>query len=304
MAEEVTKTTAEEVAVKKKKGLSKGAKAVIIIASILVFLIIVALVGGVIYLHYYCETKEYDIVSLSEYTDEDINLVAHRGFSAVAPENTAPAYEEAGKAGFDGAECDIYMTSDGVWVIQHDPNTYRMMDINSFIENITYDELLTYTYDNGSNIENYPDLKICTLEEYLEVCKEYGMTPVVELKGTNNTEHYDKVVETIEETGMEDEVVFISFHIENLQLMRELTDATLYYLVYTISDEDIEDALALGGSVGLDFDASKDGNTPEVIDGARNAGLLLGAWTVDDIDTALYLIDNDVRMITTNAITH
>ena len=42
--------------------------------------------------------------------------MAHRGFRAVAPENTAPAFEEAGKAGYYGAECDVYRTADGVWV--------------------------------------------------------------------------------------------------------------------------------------------------------------------------------------------
>ncbi len=296
-----------ETSLEKKKGFknwSKGKKAALIIVCVLVFLIIVALVGGLIYLHMYCETKEYDIVSISDVTDSDVTLVAHRGFSAMAPENTTASFTEAGKAGFDGAECDVYRTADGVWVIQHDITTYRMMDKSSFIEKTTYDDLMTYNYDNGSNIDQYPNLKICTLDEYLEVCNEYDLIPVIELKGANNTEHYDEIVESVVNAGMEEKVVYISFHVENLQEMRKLSDATLYYLVYTIDDEAIETALALGGKCGLDFDGNKDGNTKEIIEKAQGAGLLLGAWTIDTLDAAQSLIENNVTLITTNAITH
>lgn len=297
-----------DTASKKKKGgfksLSKAKKAIIIIACILLFLFVVAIAGGLVALHIYCEPKEYDIISLSDYTGEDATIVAHRGFSAVAPENTAAAFEEAGKAGFDAAECDIYRTSDGVWVIQHDVNTYRMMNKSSFVEKTTYEKLMTYYYDNGANIENYPDLKICTLDEYLAVCSEYEMVPVIELKGTGNTEHYDEVVASVEKAGLEDSVVYISFHIENLQKMRALSDAALYYLVYTIDDEAIETALALGGKCGLDFNGNKEENTAEVIKAAQDKGLLLGAWTIDTADAALSLMGNGVTLITTNAITH
>ncbi|MCD7722786.1 MAG: hypothetical protein LUH82_02380 [Clostridiales bacterium] len=286
------------------KGLSKAKQALIIIACTVLFLFIVAIIGGLVALHMYCETKDYNIISLSDYTDEQVTLVAHRGFSAVAPENTTAAFEEAGIAGFDAVECDIYRTADGVWVVHHDTNTYRMMDESAFIEKITYEELLTYNYDNGSNIENYPNLKICTLDEYLAVCSEYSMTPVIELKGEDNTEHYDEVVASVENAGLADNVVYISFHIENLQKMRSLCNAALYYLVYTIDDEAIETALALGGECGIDFNGNKEDNTKEVIEKAQNAGLLLGAWTIDTADSALNLIDCGVTLITTNAITH
>ena len=48
-------------------------------------------------------------------------------------QNMLPAFEEAGKAGFTGAECDTYRTKDGVWVISHDSHTYRMMDQHAFV---------------------------------------------------------------------------------------------------------------------------------------------------------------------------
>ena len=174
-----------------KRKWSKGKKIAVIVSAIVAFLLVVAIIGGTAALNWYCKPKQYNVISVSEVTSADVTLIAHRGFSAVAPENTAPAFEEAGLAGFGAAECDIYRTKDGVWVISHDINTYRMMDKSAFVESLTYDELMKFTYDNGSNIENYPDLKVCTLDEYLEICARYDMVPVIELKGKNNTDHYD-----------------------------------------------------------------------------------------------------------------
>lgn len=285
-----------------KKKWSKGKKIAVIVSAVIACLLAVVITAGVFVLNWYCETKEYNVMSISEITSSDVTLIAHRGFSAVAPENTAPAFEEAGIAGFGAAECDIYRTKDGVWVISHDINTYRMMDKSSFVEKITYDELMEYNHDNGSNIENYPNLKICTLDEYLEICAKYGMVPVIELKGKNNTEHYDEVVASVEKYGLTDRVVYISFHLENLQKLRALSDATLYYLVQVIDDEAIADALALGGRCGIDFNGNKEENTKEIVQKCIDSGLLMGAWTIDSPDSLNRMVDYGVTLITTNAI--
>ena len=285
-----------------KKKWSKGKQIAVIVSAVIACLLAVVITAGVFVLNWYCETKEYNVMSISEITSSDVTLIAHRGFSAVAPENTAPAFEEAGIAGFGAAECDIYRTKDGVWVISHDINTYRMMDKSSFVEKITYDELMEYNHDNGSNIENYPNLKICTLDEYLEICAKYGMVPVIELKGKNNTEHYDEVVASVEKYCLTDRVVYISFHLENLQKLRALSDATLYYLVQVIDDEAIADALALGGRCGIDFNGNKEENTKEIVQKCIDSGLLMGAWTIDSPDSLNRMVDYGVTLITTNAI--
>lgn len=121
-----------ETAVKKeKKKWSTGKKVAVILCSVLLALILIVVSGGLIYLHNYCQVKDYTVTAMGNH---DVTLIAHRGFRAVAPENTLPAFEEAGKAGFTGAECDTYRTKDGVWVISHDSHTYRMMDQHAFVE--------------------------------------------------------------------------------------------------------------------------------------------------------------------------
>lgn len=287
-----------------KKKLTKKQRIAVIAASVIAGLLVLAVCGGLIWLYNYCKLEDYEIIATGESTDE-IQMIAHRGFSAMAPENTAPAFEEAGKAGYWGAECDVYRTKDGVWVTTHDPVTYRVMDTTAFIEHKTYDELLAYNVDYGHNIENYPDLKLTTLDEYLQICREYDMKPIIELKGKNNTEHYDEILASVQKYDMEEDTYFISFHIENLQKMAELTDTCpLWYLVKVIDDEAIEEAKALGPNAGIDFDGNREENTQEMVQKCADAGLQLGAWTIDDPEVMQQLISWGVHTITTNCLTY
>ena len=282
-----------------KKKMSKKKKILIIVLCVILALMVLAVAAGLIALNWYCKTPDYTVYQ----TSQNVELVAHRGFRAVAPENTAPALEQAGKAGFYGAECDVYRTADGVWVIHHDPITYRMTGGFNMIEDKTYDELMSETVDNGSNIENYDSLKMCTFKEYLEICSQYSMTPVIELKSANNTEYYSELLAILAEFP-DLKPVFISFHYEDLTAMRKLTDAPCWYLVQEITDEDIKMALALGGDCGIDFNYAKEENTDEVIQKCIDAGLTVGAWTVNEPEAVDRLASLGVEYITTDNITY
>lgn len=283
-------------AIKEKKKLTKKSKILIIILSIVAFLLIATVLGGVIALNQYCKTKDYTVIS----TSDNVTLVAHRGMRSVAPENTTASFTEAGKHGYWGAECDVYRTKDGVWIISHDSHTYRMMDKSAFIEKKTYEELMDMNVDNGVNIDKYEDLKICSLEEYLDICKKYNMTPVIELKGKNNTEYYSEIVKLANQ--FEVNPVYISFHIENLQTMRRLTQCRMYYLVQKISEDDIQDAKSIE-NCGIDFNGNKDKNfKSDIIKKCQDAGLELGAWTINEEDALQKLEQYGITLITTDCI--
>ncbi len=283
-------------AIKEKKKLTKKSKILIIILSIVAFLLIATVLGGVIALNQYCKTKDYTVIS----TSDNVTLVAHRGMRSVAPENTTASFTEAGKHGYWGAECDVYRTKDGVWIISHDSHTYRMMDKSAFIEKKTYEELMDMNVDNGVNIDKYEDLKICSLEEYLDICKKYNMTPVIELKGKNNTEYYSEIVKLANQ--FEVNPVYISFHIENLQTMRRFTQCKMYYLVQKISEDDIQDAKSIE-NCGIDFNGNKDKNfKSDIIKKCQDAGLELGAWTINEEDALQKLEQYGITLITTDCI--
>lgn len=288
-----------------KKPLTKKKKIVVIVLCVL-FVLFAGIIGaGIGVWNWYCDPGEYVVQSSTIANVYDAQLVAHRGFRAVAPENSLPAFEQAGIAGFYAAECDTYRTKDGVWVIDHDGYLMRMMNKLKHVEKLTYDELKNYSLTNGINIEKYPDLRICTLDEYMQACQKYGMEAIIELKGENNQEYYGEIIDLIGKYPSV-EVVFISFQFSNLEALSKICDNELMYLVQKIEPEDIELAKGLP-NCGIDFNGNKEKNFEndgQIIKDCQAAGLKLGAWTIDDVDTMSRLLDCGVNLITTNCITY
>ncbi len=253
----------------------------------------------------YCKLAPYTVGSVKGTElegKEDLKLTAHRGFRAVAPENTLPAYEEAGKAGFWGAECDTYRTADGVWVVHHDPVTTRVMDKNYVIEFSSYDTLLKATVDFGHNVDKYPDLKICTLEDYIKKCAEYGMHAVIELKYNRNRNHYGEIVEMLKKYNVD--ASFIAFDFEDIVEIRKISDYMVFLLVEDIKDEDIEKARTLENS-GISYDCDDEKNRDGVmIKKALDAGLHTACWSAKDFETVKLMYDLGTQYITTDCITY
>ncbi len=255
----------------------------------------------------YSKLVPYKVQSVkdSSLTDEDdYVLTAHRGFRAVAPENTLPAYEEAGKAGYWGAECDIYRTRDGVWILHHDPVTTRMMDKSRVVELSTYDELLKLNYTNGHNIAKYPELKVCTLEDFFKTCAKYGMTCTVELKYNRNRQYYQEIIDLQKKYGVE--ANYIAFAFEDLVTFREITDAKLFLLVDEITDEDIAKAKTVE-NCGISYDCNNENNTANdcaMIKKVHEAGLETATWTCDSLELMEKVVRAGTKYITTNCITY
>ncbi len=255
----------------------------------------------------YSKLVPYKVQSVkdSSLTDEDdYVLTAHRGFRAVAPENTIPAYEEAGKAGYWGAECDIYRTRDGVWILHHDPVTTRMMDKSRVVELSTYDELLKLNYTNGHNIAKYPELKVCTLEDFFKTCAKYGMTCTVELKYNRNRQYYQEIIDLQKKYGVE--ANYIAFAFEDLVTFREITDAKLFLLVGEITDDNIAKVKTVE-NCGISYDCNNENNTANdcaMIKKVHEAGLETATWTCDSLELMEKLVRAGTKYITTNCITY
>ena len=113
-------------------------------------------------------------------------FIAHRGLSSEAPENTLLAFDKAGQAGFWGIETDIRKTNDGKFILLHDATFSRMCGVNKKPEDMTLDEIRELNIITGNNYDLYKNdqraTKIPTLEEYLNVCLQYNMVPVIEIK--------------------------------------------------------------------------------------------------------------------------
>lgn len=228
--------------------------------------------------------------------------IAHRGFSAVAPENSLPALAKAGEAGFWGAEFDIQRTKDGVWVLSHDANIKRMTDGRGTIQKMTYEQLQGYTFDNGANIADYEGLRIPTLAQALDECAKYDLIPCVELKKENGLEGIETVIKTLREKGAAETCVILSFSYEQLERVHALApEIRLWYLSSQVTDDALQKCKTLGA--GLDFKLGDKKNTDERLRAWQESGVEGGAWTIDTIEALDKAYQWGVRYITTNAIT-
>ncbi len=239
------------------------------------------------------------VISLSEkgLPTEDVNLVAHRGFSAVAPENSAEAFKKAGENKFFAAECDIQLTKDGVWIVNHNSDIKKMTNGEGEISQMTYDELMQYTVDGGYHAKDYPNQKLITLDEYLQICDEYKIIPQIEIKSGNNTQ-LDKIITALEKyDGMKDTAMIISFDAEILKDIKGIDNTVeLWYLTHEITDE------VITACVENDFTIAFNCNEyePEMLKKAQNNGLKLASWTVDSTKIYEELYSLGVRNFTTN----
>ena len=247
------------------------------------------------------EAGELSVYSSNKIPSGSMRMTAHRGYSSVAPENTLPAFRLAGEYGFWGAECDTSPTADGVWIIMHDDTVDRMTDGEGKVKDLTWAEISGMTIDAGSNVEDYPDTKVPTLTEYLDVCKEYCLHPVIEIKGSATVEDMDSLAELLsarEEVRM---FTIISFSRELLVRIKELLPYVPAYLLISVGDDEESIDFCKANSIdGIDFVYVLG---DDLIKNVVSSGLYTMSWTVDDIESVERLYKLGIRDVTTNSLT-
>lgn len=104
-------------------------------------------------------------------------IVAHRGYAAVALENTIASLDAAAEAGADMVEMDIQETKDGKFVVYHDKTLRRLANDSRVIGEMTLEELTSVTLTDGKHVEPLP-----SFEAYIDRAKELGIRLLVETK--------------------------------------------------------------------------------------------------------------------------
>ncbi len=239
---------------------------------------------------------------LSQKSDRDrMTLVAHRGYSAQAPENTLPAIQKAAEYGFDYVEIDIRQTKDGVWVLMHDENIKTVCDKKGKVSSYTYYDLVTCNVVRGANIQDYTSLKIPTLEQALKCCLEYNIIPMIEIKDYT-PDGIDSLLELVEKYGFTKSCSVISFDREALELVREKNkDIKIFKLVSKLSKKEMEKCLE-AENMGVSFNGNEKSNTPDKIEKLQKAGIELVCWTVDTSETMMKWVNEGITTFVTNRI--
>lgn len=242
------------------------------------------------------------LISLSDNgvgSDEDpVYLTAHRGLHALAPENSLPSFEEAVSNGYYSAECDIQLTKDNKWVVIHNAEVDGRFCQYGKVADLTLEELKTFSYNWGANLWKYKDSRIPTLEEYLDVFVGTDTRPQIEI-GIENYDMLDVIVEAIEERGLVDQAIVLTYNLKQLAAIRELNpNIELWYLVDEMTAETIAQAKALGDNVWLS--ANHERNTEENIRLAINENINFSLFTVNTVEDAKALYDMGVRYMETD----
>ena len=140
-------------------------------------------------------------------------MIAHRGLSGIELENTNTAFIAAGNRSHYGIETDVHKTSDGKFVVFHDDTTGRLCTEDVRVEETPFDTLRALKLHTADGDESRPELRIPTLKEYINTCKRYEKTAVLELKNEFNSEEIAAICAEIDECEYFDKMVFISFWI-------------------------------------------------------------------------------------------
>ncbi len=223
-----------------------------------------------------------------------IMVMAHRGYSEAAPENTMPAFVKAYEAGVNAVELDVQMTKDGEIIVLHDYNLKRTTGLDKNVWEVTYDEIKDL--DNGSFFsEEYKGTVIPTLDEVIRYCKG-RMFINIEIKRNRHDEGIeDRVVEIIRRNGFSAECDITSQDYETLQYIRKKYPDILLAYTSVIGIGDVQNLEACDIlSIQETF------ATFDTVEALHQQGKRVFVWTVNEEGTMERLIGLNVDAILTN----
>jgi len=227
----------------------------------------------------------------------NVLAVAHRGLSGIERENTNAAFVAAGNRSYYGIETDIHRTADGRFVVNHDMTLARVAGENIPVEETTLSTLQNVVLFDKDGSKDRADLRPCTLENYISICKKYEKHCVLELKSEFTDEETERFVNIIKDLDYIDSVTFISFIYEDLVKVRKLLPGqSVQFLFSQVTDEIIEKVIADGMDVDVYYKALNEENIKKF----RDAGIRINCWTVDTKEEAERLVAMGVDYITTN----
>jgi glycerophosphoryl diester phosphodiesterase len=236
-----------------------------------------------------------------------VDIVAHRGASFDAPENTVASARLGWEQGADAVEIDIYLTADGRIAVLHDPDTKRTTGVSGRVAEMKSADL--WKLDAGSwKGPELKDEKLPSLEPILKTVPA-GKRLFIEIKC--GPEILPELARVLREAQFPvAQTVLIGFGYETMVEARHwLPGVPVYWLsafkqdpasqTWTPSVDELIRRARIGGFKGVDIQAR-----PHVDDAfvrrVKDAGLECHVWTVDDAAVAKRMKQAGVNSITTN----
>lgn len=226
-------------------------------------------------------------------------IVAHRGASGIAPENTLAAFELAWQQDADAIEGDFRLTKDGVIVCIHDDSTERVGDQNLVVVESTLKELKTV--DIGIYRGNeFSKERVPTLDEVIASIPD-GKKILIEIKC--GIEIVPILMNQLQRSKLSaTQVVIIAFDARVIKACKVLAPQyEANWLNDFEADSDIEKIIPILVETGAEGLSSNNETSKGLADAVLALGLAYhSGWTMDDITLVQKMIDWGASSITTN----
>ena len=240
--------------------------------------------------------KESDVKTL---------IVAHRGASADAPENTLPAFNLAWEQGADAIEGDFYLSKDGTIVCIHDGDTKRTSGVTNVIAETTLKNLRKLDVGLWKD-EQWKGTQIPTLAE---VFKTIPAEKKIYIEVKIGPEIIQPLLKEIEKSGLQDEqIVIISFNPKVVHAAKVHAPQFKAFLLAGLKEDEsgkmdpsIEKILAVLKQTGADgLSSNWNVINQSFIQHVIDAGYEYHVWTVNDLETAQRFKKWGAKSITTD----
>lgn len=236
-------------------------------------------------------------------------IVAHRGASHDAPENTLAAFELAWQQGSDAIEGDFYVTADDHIVCIHDADTERTTDAQHRVEEATWDQLRHLDAGRWKG-ERWEGCRIPLFEEVLETIPPDKLF-VIELKSKEAI--VPVLAEELRRLGALDRrLLIISFDAETIRRCKQaLPSVRAHWLTgfkrregdaeFRPTAAEIAETVRRCGADGVGMKGQVDVIDPQFVDELRAGGCEeFHVWTIDSPHDARYFQRLGAIAITTN----
>lgn len=217
-------------------------------------------------------------------------VVAHRGYwkTPGSAQNSIASLVKADSIGADGSEFDVWMTSDGVVVLNHD-GVINGLSVQKTPSKIIRKQKL----ENGENVP--------TLDEFLKVAKKLNIDLVLEIKVHEDVERENecvkKCVKAIKKYGLEDRTVYISFSKNACQQLAKLTDRPIQFLW---GQQWTPQEAKENGCTGCDYNYGVWKDNPTYLPQCRELGMETNIWTLGSEAGLIESINDGFDYLTTD----
>jgi glycerophosphoryl diester phosphodiesterase len=238
------------------------------------------------------------ILAMNQVTGQSPVIIAHRGASFEAPENTLASVNLAWEQNADAVEIDVYLSKDNKIMVIHDKDTKRTAGEKLVVKESMASDLRKL--DVGSfKSPDYKGEKIPFLSEVIETIPE-GKKLIVEVKC--GTEILPFLKESFINSGKIGQLVIISFDFDVVAGAKKIMpEVPVYWLHFNLAGEYNTKWIEKAREADLDgLNFRYKGISEEFIKSVHDANMEIYAWTVDDPEEAAKLCGFGIDGITTN----